>query len=382
MSQAGPEKHYLIGLTGNIATGKSSVMRILRHLGAYTIDADEVAHQVMASEQPVKQAIAEVFGPGVLLPNGEIDRRALGEIVFNDPAALRRLEEIVHPVVMQTIDDLIERASEPVVVIEAIKLIETGMHRCYDALWVVVSPQEQQTDRLLNQRGLTETEAHLRIQAQPPQADKVAEADVVIDNSGSLESLEAQVMQEWTKIKNAGNSVYAKLRGGSGPMNQRIVVRRARQRDVEAIAGIMNSSGWLTKTVTKDDAARMLREKGYLLAISRTGAALVGWQTENLVNCADDFFVYPNRAAESLAHPLLVQLESSATELECEVSVVLIPARGRSILEPILENDGYESKDLSDMDPIWAEVLGPFLKTGQTCVWLKKLREDRVTMPI
>jgi hypothetical protein len=165
-------------------------------------------------------------------------------------------------------------------------------------------------------------------------------------------------------------------------MNQKVVVRRARQRDVEAIAGIMNSSGWVTDTITTDDAANMLLQKGYLLAISRRGAALVGWQTENLVNCADDFFIYPSKGAEFLADPLLEQLESSARELECEVSVVLIPDRGREVLEPILDKNDYENMDLSESDKIWAEVLAPFLRAEQSRVWLKKLREDRVTLPI
>lgn len=165
-------------------------------------------------------------------------------------------------------------------------------------------------------------------------------------------------------------------------MDQKVVVRRARRKDIEAIAGIMNSSGWLAEPITPEDAASMLLEKGYLLAISRAGAALVGWQTENLVNCADDFFVFPGKAADSLAGPLLEKLESSAKELECEVSVVLIPDKGHKVLEPVLKKNGYECKELGELDKIWAEVLNPFLADGQTQVWLKRLREDRVTMPI
>ena len=194
-------RRYLIGLTGNIATGKSVVMAVLHRLGAHTIDADKVAHQIMASQKPVKEAIARAFGENVLTPQRDIDRRALGRIVFRDPTALRRLERIVHPAVIQAVDDLIEAAEENVVVVEAIKLIEADMHRDYDALWVITSPPEQQFERLVTQRGLSDTEARLRIEAQSSQADKIALADVIIDNSGSLQDMERQVVTEWNSIR-------------------------------------------------------------------------------------------------------------------------------------------------------------------------------------
>jgi dephospho-CoA kinase len=194
-------RRYLIGLTGNIATGKSVVLAVLHGLGAHPIDADKVAHQIMTCQEPVKEAIARAFGENVLTHRGDIDRRALGRIVFRDPTALRRLESIVHPVVIQSIADLIEAAEEDVVVVEAIKLFETGMHRDCDAVWVVTSPPEQQLERLVSQRGLSDTEARLQIEAQPAQAEKLARADVIIDNSGNLQDMERQVVTEWNNIK-------------------------------------------------------------------------------------------------------------------------------------------------------------------------------------
>lgn len=164
-------------------------------------------------------------------------------------------------------------------------------------------------------------------------------------------------------------------------MGREIVVRRARQRDIETIVGIMNSSGRLTQPITEAEVADTLLQKGYLLAISRTGAALVGWQTENLVNCADDFFVYPPHAPRRLGAALLEQLEASARELECEVSVILIPEEGHSALESMLSNYGYENKGVTELDRIWIEVLTPLLAEGQDHVWLKRLKKDRVTMP-
>jgi len=194
-------KKYLIGLTGNIATGKSAVLRMLKGLGARVIDADALAHRLMIKGTPVWQAILDEFGEGILGPGGEIDRGKLGAVVFADAEALRRLEAIVHPAVTARVDELIRQATEAVVVVEAIKLIEAGWHRTCDALWVVTCPEEQQLERLMRARKLSREEALLRIEAQPPQEDKVALADVVIDNSGTLKETEKQVKREWEKVE-------------------------------------------------------------------------------------------------------------------------------------------------------------------------------------
>ena len=190
----------LIGLTGNIGTGKSTVARMLAELGAETIDADKVAHQVMRAGTRTHAAIVEAFGPDVLASDGEIDRSRLGALVFADPAALARLEAIVHPATLGAVARRIAASSAAVVVVEAIKLIEAGMHRDYDALWVVTAPRAVQIARLVANRGLTEAQAALRVDAQPPQAEKAALADRVIINDGSLDSLQKQVEAAWTQL--------------------------------------------------------------------------------------------------------------------------------------------------------------------------------------
>ena len=193
-------RKYLIGLTGNIATGKSAVLKMLKHLGARVIDADALVHQLMVKRAPVWQAILDEFGEGILGPEGEIDRGKLGAIVFADAEALKRLEAIVHPAVTARVDELIREATEPVVVVEAIKLIEAGWPCTYDALWVVTCSKEQQLERLMRARKLSREEALLRIEAQPPQEDKVALADVVIDNSDGLKETREQVEKEWKRL--------------------------------------------------------------------------------------------------------------------------------------------------------------------------------------
>lgn len=191
----------LVGLTGNIATGKSLVAQMLIELGAHAIDADKVAHEVMRTGGLAYDAVVGAFGPEILAADGSIDRGKLGTIVFRDPDALARLEAAVHPATILEVNRRIAQATAPVVVVEAIKLIEAGMHRECDALWVVTAPRWVQIARLVAQRGLTEDEAALRIDAQPPQAEKVALADLVIVNDGDLTDLREKVKAAWEQMK-------------------------------------------------------------------------------------------------------------------------------------------------------------------------------------
>jgi dephospho-CoA kinase len=192
----------VIGLTGNIATGKSLVGQTLSRLGAEHIDADLLAHRAMAPGTPGWDEIVAAFGPQIVRPDGDIDRVKLGAIVFADPAALARLEAIVHPQVIAHTQRRITSSTARVVVVEAIKLIESGMvHQLVDSLWVVTAPREVQLARLMAYRGLSRAEATLRIDAQPPQATKVAQADVVIDNGGPVEATVRQVEQAWQDIQ-------------------------------------------------------------------------------------------------------------------------------------------------------------------------------------
>lgn len=209
-------QRLVIGLTGNIATGKSEVSRILARMGARVIDADRVAHEVMRSGGPAFDAVVAAFGPGIVAPNGEIDRSKLGAIVFRDQDALRKLEEIVHPAVMLEVDRRIAQVEAGVVVVEAIKLIEAGMHRKYDELWVVTAPRAVQVARLIQTRGLTEDEAVLRVDAQPPQEAKAARADRVIVNDQDVGALCRTVAEEWARLLAGAATVRAARRGDLG----------------------------------------------------------------------------------------------------------------------------------------------------------------------
>jgi len=184
---------YLIGLTGNIATGKSTVAKMLEELGATVIDADALVHELQRPGTPVFDDIVAAFGPGILDRAGEIDRKALGSIVFADPAQLRVLEGILHPAVLIESLRRINETATPVVVYEAIKLIEAGRAEMCNALWVVTARDEVQLERLMRDRKMSAAEARQRIEAQPPQSEKIRQATVVIDNSGTLEETRRQV---------------------------------------------------------------------------------------------------------------------------------------------------------------------------------------------
>lgn len=197
---------YLIGLTGNIAAGKSLVGRMLGELGAHVIDADALVRDLQRKGTPVYADIVAEFGAGILRPEGEIDRVKLGALVFSDAEALRRLESIVHPAVGAEIKSQIstlnsrKTGGRTVIVIEAIKLIEAGLHKQCNSLWVVTARPEVQLDRLMRTRRLSKADARVRIEAQPPQSDKAALADVLLENNGTLGQLREQVKRHWEKI--------------------------------------------------------------------------------------------------------------------------------------------------------------------------------------
>lgn len=205
---------YLIGLTGGIACGKSTVVAMLAALGARTIDADRLTHRVQQPGTPVYQQIVAAFGPQILVaPGGLIDRRKLGEIVFSDPTALRRLEQIVHPAVHAEIRAFLEEVGRaggygtrlrplerPVAVIDAIKLLESGWPKECDQIWVVTCAEEQQVERMMTTRGMSEAEARQRVAAQVAQASRLAQADVVIDNSSTQAETRAQVEAAWQNV--------------------------------------------------------------------------------------------------------------------------------------------------------------------------------------
>jgi dephospho-CoA kinase len=192
---------YILGLTGNIASGKTTIGLMLLELGATTyVDADLAVHELYLPGRPLVAKLAEAFGPGVLAPDGGVDRKALGDLVFGDRERLRLLESIVHPAV-QTVLVGKMRALPPdgIGVLDAVKLVESGYAPLCHGVWLVTSPEDAQLRRLMETRGLSEREARLRLAAQPPLEPKRAVATEVIENGGSLDDLRRQVTAAWER---------------------------------------------------------------------------------------------------------------------------------------------------------------------------------------
>lgn len=191
---------FVIGLTGNIGTGKSEVRKILQCLGALGIDADLISRQFMEPNSPGYRKVLEKFGREFIDEEARLDRSALARVVFNQPDKLAELEEIIHPLVKEEVTRLIDETEIPVVVIEAIKLIESGISDQCDSLWVTNSPLEVRLARLTLFREMSEDDALMRIQAQPPQEEKLKAADIIIQNNATLEDLLLQVKHAWSTV--------------------------------------------------------------------------------------------------------------------------------------------------------------------------------------
>lgn len=191
---------FVIGVTGNIACGKSTVMRCLGEHGVELIDADRVYHDLIAPGRPLRQALQDRFGAGILSVDGTIDRRALGAIVFSDREALADLDRITHPAVIEAIRHHIDRTTASILAVDAVKLIESGMTSLCDAVWLVTCDREQQIARLMARNDLPRAEAERRLDAQPPAEPKRAMVDTVIDNGGSIAETCRQVVGALAKL--------------------------------------------------------------------------------------------------------------------------------------------------------------------------------------
>ena len=189
----------LVGLTGGIGSGKSTVARMLEERGAVVFDADLLAREAVEPGTPGHAAVIERFGADVLAPGGELDREALASIVFADPSARRDLEQIVHPEVRRLFAEGSEayHDTDRIVVFSAPLLVESGMHTAFEILVVVSATVATQVERLMRQRGMSEAAIRARIDAQAPLEDKAAVADFLVDNEGTLAELESQVERLW-----------------------------------------------------------------------------------------------------------------------------------------------------------------------------------------
>ena len=193
----------LVGLTGGIAAGKSTVSATLAELGAEVVDADLIARQVVMPGERAWRKIRDHFGPGVFRPDGQVDRERLAEVVFADKAKLTVLNEVTHPDIFARIAERLERSRdrEVVVVIDAALLIETGLADRVDVVVVVDAGSEEEQVRRLLAKGMAERDARARVAAQLPAEQRRARADLVIENHGTFEELTARVKEVWDELR-------------------------------------------------------------------------------------------------------------------------------------------------------------------------------------
>jgi dephospho-CoA kinase len=369
---------YAIGLTGNIATGKSVVRKMLEHLGAYGIDADVLSHRAIMQSSPGYQPVIDTFGKWVLGTNGEIDRSKLGELVFNNPDAMMRLETIIHPLVRQALDVLVNRSRHRIIVIEAIKLLESDIHSLCDQVWVTMSSSDLQLERLIEKRNLTRREAENRINAQLPATAKLTKADVVIENDGSFEKTWKQVYDAWQAITQEEpdfQQIPSKSYG-------RLDVRRATPESADQIAAYMSIHSRSKRKITKDDIMEAFGEKAYMLLLSEEEIiGLLGWQVENLITRVDDVMLNEGLAIQNGLEALMSFVEDSSKELQSEAALLFLPP-SLAQHESLWGGMGYEARTVKDLQvKAWQNAVMESMPPG-TVLLFKQLRKDRVLRPM
>jgi dephospho-CoA kinase len=370
---------YVIGLTGNIATGKSVVRRMLEHLGAYTIDADTLSHRAIAYGAPGYQPTLDVFGKFILDAGGEIDRSKLARIAFNDPEALKQLESIIHPVVNHAINLMIRRAKQPIIVIEAIKLIEGDLAGKCDSIWVTSASDSIQKARLIKKRGMSETEAVQRIEAQSPQSLKTAAANVIIHNGGSFDDTWKEVVAAWKVIAPIAENIPIVIRKAD---KGELAIQRGGPHDSANIATLITRLSNGKRPQTPNDIMAAFGEKAFLLLLSdKQLVGLAGWQVENLVARTTELYLDPAVDSPLAITTLVTEVEKASQDLQCEASLLFLNPL-LAMEEPFWNELGYTRKTPQTLGvQAWQEAAFES-QPPNTILFFKQLRKDRILRPI
>jgi dephospho-CoA kinase len=393
---------------------------MLQHSGAYTIDADQLAHQAMMPGAPAYKPVVETFGRFIIGDDGRINRSLLGKIVFSNETALKKLEAITHPVVRQAVNALVKRSKQRVIVIEAIKLLEGDLKDQVDAIWVVNASRKTQYKRLVGKRGMSENDAKQRIMAQSSQKTKLEQADVIIENDGDVEKTWQQVQHHWTELRKelSGKTAEATKKqpkdtastdAQTAPAEAKkepataaaeesaemateaktvdisgVTVKRGMPGDAQEIADFINTHG------DGDDISRMdvmmsFGQKSYLLATSDSDGiiSLLGWTVENLVTRMDEFYLEDGTPVKSVVQAIVVAVEDASQELQSEVGFIFLPVRTREDIVKAFRENGYDPVTLAEIKiPAWREAVEEVTRGKELQVLWKQLREDRVLQPI
>jgi dephospho-CoA kinase len=387
---AAADKKFIIGLTGNIATGKSVVRKMLEHLGAYGIDADALAHRVIEKDAPGYQFIVDHFGKFILDEEGNIERAKLGKLVFSDPQALEKLEEIIHPYVGKAVAYLIKKSPHNVIVVEAIKLLESALRDSVDTVWVTTSSEENQLARLAADRGMSKAEAKDRMANQSSQAEKTAAASIVIHNDNSVEDTWNQVQEAWRYLfpeASVADTIQADVEPRPSIEDIDLTgadfqVTRAKPRQAEDIADFINRFDGGKAKLTRMDVMTAFGEKAYmLLGAGSRMVGVVGWQVENLVARIDEILLEKNLDLTVALEVLMAEIEKASKQLHAEAALVFVPPELAQETET-WSKLGYQARLAEELQVnAWQEAAHESMREG-THMLFKQLRVDRVLRPL
>jgi dephospho-CoA kinase len=431
---------FIIGLTGNIATGKSVIMEMAASQGALAIDADQVVHYLLNNDFEVQDAIEATFGSVVRNSDLTINRDRLGAVVFRNQDQLSILESIIHPAVRRKLLSLIDESEERIVFIEAIKLLESGLVKECDEIWVTRCPRQVQIERLITYRGMDEATASLRVAAQPHPDEKIAMADVVIDTAGSMEDTAGYFDLAWQRLLRivpgpiavwqqkqaaAGNrpvdeahtrihrvdsdsesvaeshSVLdpGQLTNGrpkidpgstaeasSDPqpafLSNDVTVQRATPSDVPDILWLIRRTSGSAVRTKRRELLMSLGERGYLIG-RKDGeiSALAGWSSENLVATVDLIIINPPEAAIFTGAAILQEIEDTANSLICEVILAFPPTDPPAEVLSLFTDRGYVDVQPDSLPKAWLSAVEES-QPHDTLILMKILRDTRAIGPV
>lgn len=396
----------IVGLTGNIATGKSAVMRLAAENGALVIDADKIVHELQDRDAELQAAIGVAFGREVRLDDGRINRRALSKIVFDDPQAMADLEAMVHPYVRREIARRIKESENPIVFIEAIKLLEGVLAKACHQIWVTRCSRQRQLDRLRICRGMDTETAVARIKAQSSQEEKVAQADVVIDTEGLMTDTEIQFRMAWKRLPDprlAGTRLLPELppqmpvKAAPPPASPPVMatavpeaapqpverpagleVRRARPADVAAMLLLMHKASNGAIQMKRAELLMALSERGYFIGqIGTEISAVMGWNIDSQVARIDQIFIHPLEATTTTGLAILEEVEQSADAHVCEIILAFIADDAPPEIEQMFDHQAFGPANPANLPPAWQRAVDES-QPNDTHFRLKVLRDRRL----
>ncbi len=404
----------IIGLTGNIATGKSAVMRLAHDHGALTIDADKIVHELMDNDATMQAAIAVAFGSEVRREDGRIDRKKLGEIAFADPTALQDLEAMTHPAVGKEVDARILASKQDIIFIEAIKLLEGNIRDICHQIWVTRCSPQRQLERLRVCRGMETELAAVRIKAQPPQEEKVAQSDVLIDTNGLMRDTEAQFDIAWVRLPDPATAEPMNRlplpdeseQNGTKPLTGRqaapkaaapkkvateappprlqpserpedLQVRRARPSDIPSVLLLIQKATDGKVQMKRSDLLMALSERGYF--IGQVGAEIstvIGYNIDSQVARIDEIYIYPLEMATQTGKAVLEDIEISAATHMGQILVAFLPQDTPDVIREMFLAEAYEPMPFDEMARGWQLAIEESQPEG-TDYLVRLLRDTR-----